>query len=174
MSTEKNESFKEDLLNVCGSFANVNLNCIEHQNDELERLKKENKDLEEKYNKLLTENFKLKQNPILIEFEKWLDEKLKITYRDFGYTYDILQQVMNKLQELKEGKNNGLRKLLKVNDFLDTDDIFIGIKDLGYVGEYAEEERAEILDEINDLLEEAYINNSKIILILCQKSEKKY
>ncbi len=36
------------------------------------KLQQENKELKEKYNRLLKENFKLKQNPILTEFEKWL------------------------------------------------------------------------------------------------------
>ena len=50
------------------------------------------------------------------------------------------------------------RQLLKVNDglyiangFTDTDDTFIGIKNVGHVGRYAEEERAlEVLDEIQE------------------------
>lgn len=56
------------------------------------------------------------------------------------------------------------RQLLKVNDglyiangFSDTDDTFIGIKDVGHVGRYITEERAlEVLDEIQNYL----INNA--------------
>ena len=52
------------------------------------------------------------------------------------------------------------RQLLKVNDglyiangFTDTDDTFIGIKNVGHVGRYAKEERAlEVLDEIQNIL----------------------
>ena len=50
------------------------------------------------------------------------------------------------------------RKLLKVNDdlyiangFNDTDDTFIGIKNVGHIGRYVEEKRAlEVLDEIQE------------------------
>lgn len=53
------------------------------------------------------------------------------------------------------------RQLLKVNDglyiangFTDTDDTFIGIKNVGHVGRYAEEERAlEVLNEIQTKLD---------------------
>ena len=38
---------------------------------------------------------------VLIKFEKWLEEELKIVYRDCGHKHNILQEVMNKLQELK-------------------------------------------------------------------------
>lgn len=52
------------------------------------------------------------------------------------------------------------KQLLKVNDglfiangFTDTDDSFIGIKNVGHVGRYKTEKRAlEILDEIQDEL----------------------
>lgn len=52
------------------------------------------------------------------------------------------------------------KQLLKVNDglfiangFTDTDDSFIGIKNVGHVGRYKTEKRAlEILDEIRDEL----------------------
>ncbi len=52
------------------------------------------------------------------------------------------------------------KQLLKVNDglyiancFTDTNDTFIGIKNVGHVGRYAEEERAiEVLDELEKLL----------------------
>lgn len=60
------------------------------------------------------------------------------------------------------------RQLLKVNDglyiangFTDTDDTFVGIKNVGHVGRYNEETRAlEVLDEIQKLLVE-YINLSE-------------
>ena len=53
------------------------------------------------------------------------------------------------------------RQLLKVNDglyiangFDDTDDTFIGIKNVGHIGRYVEEKRAlEVLDEIQNLLQ---------------------
>ncbi len=52
------------------------------------------------------------------------------------------------------------RQLLKVNDglfiangFTDTDDTFIGIKNVGHVGKYTKEKRAlEVLDEINNAI----------------------
>ena len=52
------------------------------------------------------------------------------------------------------------RQLLKVNDglyiangFTDTNDTFIGIKNVGHIGRYTKEERAlEILDEIQDVI----------------------
>ena len=52
------------------------------------------------------------------------------------------------------------KQLLKVNDglfiangFTDTDDSFIGIKNVGHVGRYKTEERAlEVLDEIQSYL----------------------
>ena len=52
------------------------------------------------------------------------------------------------------------KQLLKVNDglfiangFNDTNDTFIGIKNVGHIGRYAKEERAlEVLDEIQNIL----------------------
>ena len=57
------------------------------------------------------------------------------------------------------------RQLLKVNDglfiangFTDTDDTFIGIKNVGHVGKYTEEKRAlEVLDEIQNILNPKYM-----------------
>ena len=41
---------------------------------------------------------------ILFEYEKWLNEELKIVYLDCGHKHNTLQEVMDKLQEIK-GKN---------------------------------------------------------------------
>ncbi len=40
-----NKQFKEDLLNVCGNFAKMSLDCIEKQNNELEQLQNEQQQL---------------------------------------------------------------------------------------------------------------------------------
>lgn len=60
------------------------------------------------------------------------------------------------------------RQLLKVNDglfiangFDDTDDTFIGIKNVGHVGKYTTEERAlEVLDKIQTFLDGSWLNEN--------------
>lgn len=71
------------------------------------------------------------------------------------------------------------RQLLKVNDglyiangFTDTDDTFIGIKNVGHVGRYAEEERAfEILNEIQHHMVNKYYLTPKERLTLEEKKQ---
>lgn len=43
-------------------------------------------------------------NNVINELEKWLKEDLKQVYRDAGYRNNIINEVLDKLKELKEGK----------------------------------------------------------------------
>lgn len=43
----------EDLLNVMGSFSKISLDCLEKQNEEIEQLEKENKQLKDRINKAI-------------------------------------------------------------------------------------------------------------------------
>ena len=93
-------------------------------NYEYEQLQKENKELtrllsnkimadydydsilknqlgEERLKYVALEESKNMTENILTEIEKWLEEELKIVYRDCGHKHNTLQEVMNKLQELK-------------------------------------------------------------------------
>lgn len=41
-------------------------------------------------------------NNIISELEKWLEEDLKEVYRDAGYRNNLVREVIDKLNELKE------------------------------------------------------------------------
>ncbi len=43
-----------------------------------------------------------KLNNIISELEKWLEEDLKKVYRDAGYRNNLVREVIDKLNELKE------------------------------------------------------------------------
>lgn len=43
-------------------------------------------------------------NNVINELEKWLKEDLKQVYRDAGYRNNIINEVLDKLEELKEKK----------------------------------------------------------------------
>lgn len=43
-------------------------------------------------------------NNVINELEKWLKEDLKQVYRDAGYRNTIINEVLNKLKELKENE----------------------------------------------------------------------
>ena len=54
-----------------------------------------------------------KEHNILIKFEKWLKEQI-IYYKDNypGEDHGVYKDVLDKLQELKEGRNNGSNRYL--------------------------------------------------------------
>ena len=78
--------------------------CFDEQ--EHQRLKQENKELKKINDRLLKENFNLKQHPILIEFEKWLEKQKQNNLND-NFVVIRLADIKAKIQKLKEGNNNG-------------------------------------------------------------------
>ncbi len=80
----------------------------------IEQLQQENEELKEQLkinNQAFNFNVKTikkhnKENDILTEFEKWIEELIKkLNYNDFDkYAKGYLQMCKGKLQELKEGK----------------------------------------------------------------------
>lgn len=78
--------FEKDVLDVMGSFMEINLDCVEKQNSEIDRL-------QNNWN----------------ELKKWLEEKQSL--RNFSEEnrtetayYKLLRELSNKMQEL-EGNN---------------------------------------------------------------------
>ena len=78
---------------------------------EILKLKSENEELKKyccKRNDCcgrIKENNKPTDSEVLTEFEKWLDNKINFYKNNFqGYSYERYKEILDKLQELKEGK----------------------------------------------------------------------
>lgn len=99
-------------------YENVIINCINNALDYkngFEQLQQENKELKNK-NLLLrklvdkqkvVDDFKDSMNNykyfnILNELENWLEEELKVVYKDCGHKHNTLLKVYDKLKELEE------------------------------------------------------------------------
>ena len=123
--------FQKKIVESVGVYDEIFQEEMELYN-EVVRLKQENKELtrlvankvvadydydsilkkqlnEERLKYISLEESKNEIENTINDFEKWLDEELNITYRDCGHKHNILQEVMNKLQELK-GINNDSNK----------------------------------------------------------------
>ena len=124
----------KQLMELLGSKHEITImsDIVNGLNFEYEQLQQENKELtrlvankvvadydydsilkkqlnEERLKYISLEESKNEIENTINDFEKWLDEELNITYRDCGHKHNILQEVMNKLQELK-GINNDSNK----------------------------------------------------------------
>ena len=104
---EENKRLRTILQN------NSKINIADHKfaskmEDKYLELQQENKELKERNDligKVLDEQLYLQyQDNVLIDFENWLDEK-NMTDLDENYTVVRLADIKDKLQELKEGKN---------------------------------------------------------------------
>ena len=78
--------------------------------DAIEQLQQENKELKDKI-KVKNDGFMASIDEtceyatILDKFEKWLKEKMNFYKNNFqGYSYERYREILDKLQELKEGK----------------------------------------------------------------------
>ena len=112
--------FEQGLANIMGSFMEVNLDCVEKQNQEIEQLQQENKQLKDKINTYenpedLTLMFmycdekakdKIKQlKEVLIELKtKILGLLLKIDEQDFLVSEEELEKLLQILDKAKENK----------------------------------------------------------------------
>ena len=75
----KMNNFEKDLANVMGSFMEINLDCVEKQNQEIEKLQN---------------NWK--------ELKKWLEENESF---DDYCNETTFTSVLDKMQELEQGKD---------------------------------------------------------------------
>ena len=89
-----NTCYYEDWL-VIQQYVDDWLDEIDRLNNDIKTLLKEN-EAKEKVIK--------KQDYVINELEKWLKEDLKQVYRDAGYRNNIINEVLDKLKELKEEK----------------------------------------------------------------------
>lgn len=93
--------FEKDLANVMGSFMEVNLDCVEKQNQEIEQLQQENNQLKEDYETLHNKfiNYLDKQDfAKLCKISRpYLDKLLKGMNRQQIYKYC---ETRNKIKEI--------------------------------------------------------------------------
>ena len=101
----------EDLLNVMGSFSEISLDCLEKQNEEIEQLEEENKQLKERIRILTTHPF-LKSKVADLEkqldlYKSVIDEVREYIKNNnlYHYEYDedeIFERIVSNKKELLE------------------------------------------------------------------------
>ncbi len=131
MSEDKIQSTKEAMykFSQVKTLSDIEQTILRNGANAIEQLLQENAQLKEKYSKLEDKYFKnipccneddcslynhtINTDYVLTEFEKWLEERIKISSTDdtyvngmhfIGQNHAVYNGCFDKLQELKEGK----------------------------------------------------------------------